>query len=181
MRRTIYQARRSGFTLIELIVLMLLIVTVLGMGVPALFASERKSYVNQAMNDLLNLHQACMAMQRELAARGDGGVVTLTIENPTNDPRVRISVFPATINPETWLGRTLPISISAEQFIAKISSPSGVSWSYQKQTGFIASDPTGSSIMVTPIVLTFNALLSGSTYKVARLLTIYPEGYSDIP
>lgn len=164
----------------ELIAVMLLIITVLAMGVPAMFAAERKSYVNQAMTDLIKVHQACMAMQRELAARGDGGVVTLTIQNPTTDPAVMVSVSSGTINPATWMSRTLPISISADQFISKVSSPSGVSWSYQKQTGFIAANSSGTTLG-TPITLTFNALPSGATYKVIRSMTFYPEGYSDIP
>lgn len=167
------QTRRSGFTLMELLAVMLLIITVLSMGVPAMFAAERKSYVNQAMNDLINVHQSCMAMQRELASRGDGGVITLTIQNPTAIPAVNVTCSTVGVNPAAWLGRTLPISINADEFISRVDSSSGTSWSYQQQTGFINS--------VSPITLTFKALPSGANYKVSRSLVLYPQGYSDIP
>lgn len=180
--RLTYPQRRSGFTLIELLAVMLLILTVLGMGVPAMFAAERKSYVNQAMNELIRVHQACTAMQRELAVRGDNGIVTLTIQNPTTDPAVMVNVSSGFIDPAAWLSRTLPISISADQFISQIVSTNGLSWSYQKQTGFIAANSSGSSIISSAITLSFKALpSSGSNFKVSRDLTFYPQGYTEVP
>lgn len=171
-----YPQRRSGFTLIELLAVMLLILTVLGMGVPAMFSAERKSYVNQAMTELIQVHQACMAMQRELATRGDPGIVTLTIQNPTSAPVAMVTISPNTgvIVPQTWIARTLPISINADQFISRVDSSTGtLSWSYQKQSGFTS--------FANLNVLTFKALPSGGTYKVQRTLNLYPQGYSEIP
>lgn len=182
--------RRSGFTLIELLAVMLLILTVLGMGVPAMFAAERKSYVNQAMNDLIRVHQACMAMQRELAARGDGGVVTMSIvksdgsaysASPDASPYVTVTISTGAISPSTWMSRTLPISINSDDFISTIGSNGGYSWSYQKQTSFMASDSSGSTTMAGPITLTYKCLPTGGDYKVKRDLVLYPQGYSEVP
>ena len=171
------QPRRAGFTLIELLAVMLLILTVLGMGVPAMFAAERKSYVNQAMNELIQVHQACMAMQRELAARGIDGEISLTITNPGGSAGPRVNVVLPTGSPFTvaaWTGRTFPLSINSDDFISRVDASVGsLSWNYERQTGFISGGTT--------TTLNFKALWSGSIYKVNRSLTIYPQGYSEIP
>ena len=162
--------------------MMLLILTVLGMGVPAMFAAERKSYVNQAMQQLIELNVKCQKLQRELAARGDAGIVKLTINFSTTKPDVTVSITGGTsgITPTVWFGRTFPISINADEFISDVSSSTGlgptISWDYAQQSGFIQS--------VAPILLTFRAMPKGGspmTYKVNRELTLYPQGYSEVP
>ncbi len=184
--------RRSGFTLIELLAVMLLILTVLGMGVPALFASERKSYANQAMSELIRVHQACMAMQRNLATRGDPGIIKLTIKT---DLTVSVIVDGSTtnFNPQTWMGMTLPVSatnefrasISADQFIGAIiasnatQSSGEYSWTYKRKTGFPVFLSANSVNTIT-----FKALPLGNpatSYKMSRTLNIYPLGYAEIP
>lgn len=171
----LYSARSSGFTLIELLAVMLLIITVLAMGVPAMFAAERKSYVNQAMNDLINVHRACVEMQRELAARGIPGSVQLVISNPTTGPVVNVTLpGGAPFTAAQRIGRTIPISINSDSFISRVDATSGsLSWSYDPYSGFIASGAT--------TTLAFKALPSGANYKVVRSLSIYPSGYSEVP
>ena len=162
---------------------MLLILTVLGMGVPAMFAAERKSYVNQAMQALIEIHNKCQKLQRELAARGDPGVVTITINAITSKPDVTVTVPPTpgftskpeTPTPEQWFGRKFPISINADEFISAIGSTIGNTWQYVPQTGFINSP--------SKITLTFKAMPTSpaGTFKVNRVLTLYPQGYSEVP
>jgi prepilin-type N-terminal cleavage/methylation domain-containing protein len=185
---TMQPQRRSGFTLIELLAVMLLILTVLGMGVPAMFASERKSYANQAMSELLRVHQACMAMQVYLAALGDPGIINLSIASVAADFQVKVQVTGSTtsFNPQKWMGMTLAgsaahvfnSSISAEQFIGDITATNGLTWTYQQKTGFpVFSSPTAIN------TLSFKALPAGLpvVYKMTRPLNIYPQGYSEIP
>ena len=181
-RSHIYAApRRAGFTLIELLAVILLVITVLGMGVPAMFAAERKSYVNKAMNELIRVHRMCMSLQRELAARGDAGIVTLKIETPPapDGPTVTVEVNPtSSLDWEKRFGQTFPISINSDSFISSVttnpsdlSSPP-ISWNYEAQTGFIVGGAK---------TLTFRALPSGSTFKVQRTLKLFPLGQSDVP
>lgn len=193
------QTRRSGFTLMELLAVMLLIITVLGMGVPAMFAAERKSYVNQAMNDLIRVHQNCIRIQRELAARGESLVVRVSIVNPTTIPVLEVSltgtseVYPTPAERvlflERWLQRPFTngtvyprFSINSDEFIQRVDSSNLVNanrWDYEAATGFIA--PSSLTNQLKPIALTFKALPSGSNWKVARSLNLYPQGYSEIP
>ena len=186
--------RRSGFTLIELLAVMLLILTVLAMGVPALFASERKSYANQAMSELIRVHQACMAMQVHLATIGNPGIINLTIakDSSLQDWQVKVTVTPTPndFDPRKWMGMTLGTtanefiaSISAEQFIDDIAGSKGLTWTYESKTGF----PKFNALLTPTDVfntLTFSALpvSSGSSvYKMKRTVKIYPLGYSEIP
>ena len=177
----------------ELLAVMLLILTVLGMGVPAMFAAERKSYVNQAQQALIEIHNKCMKLQLLLAAKGDGGVVTLTINGATNKPEVQVRVSGTTnFTPnevDQWFGRkitgspiTSVVSINSDEFISAVDTVNATTgttipptWSYVPQVGFINS--------TDPIKLTFKALPFGSPvkYKVNRELTLYPQGYSEVP
>lgn len=179
----------------EMLAVMLLIITVLAMGVPAIFAAERKSAVNRSMNDLIRVHQACTAMQLYLKTVGDPGVVTLNItilmrseDNVMRpyDCKVNVKVVPATpaLDPSKWLGVTLPNSAAGEfdaffsddQFVSNIISdggPAGLTWTYQPKTGFASFTGVNQ--------LTFQALRKGSTYRVNRTLNLYPQGYSEIP
>ena len=172
---TLHSIRRSGFTLIEMLAVMLLIITVLAMGVPALFSAERKSYVNQAMNDLIEVHRACVNMQRELAARGIPGSVQLVISNPSTGPEVNVTLpGGAPFTAEQRVGKKLPVSINSESFISRVDATTGsLSWSYDPYSGFISSGAT--------TTLAFKALPSGANYKVVRSLSIYPSGYSEVP
>ena len=175
--------RRAGFTLIELLAVMLLIMTVLGMGVPAMFAAERKSYVNEAMSSLIRTHQACMAMQLYLAAIGDPGTIKLSIANVASDFQVNVKVENGTtsFDPSKWIGTKLATSaaneydasISADQFISDITATGPLTWNYQQQTGFTSF--TGVN------TISFKALPAGPTFKLTRTLNIYPQGYAEIP
>jgi prepilin-type N-terminal cleavage/methylation domain-containing protein len=181
--------RRSGFTLIELLAVMLLILTVLAMGVPALFASERKSYANQAMSELIRVHQACMAMQVYLATIGNPGIINLTIakDSSLQDWQVKVTVTPTPndFDPRKWMGMTLGAntnefiaSISAEQFIGDITATSSqLNWTYQPKTGFPVFPTTPTAVNT----LTFKALPLSGVYKMTRTLNLYPLGYSEIP
>ena len=193
------QTRRSGFTLIELLAVMLLIITVMAMGVPAMFSAERKSYVNQAMNDLLRTHQNCIRIQRELAARGESLVVTIDIRSPTSAPSLEIglsgnsSAYPDAASRvaylELWMqrqktgGTAFPqVSINADEFIQRVDQSNVTAanhWEYEPATGFIAS--TSLTDQTKPITLTFKALPSGANWKVSRDLHLYSQGYSEIP
>lgn len=172
------QTRRSGFTLMELLAVMLLIITVMSMGVPAMFAAERKSYVNQAMTELLRIHKVCMEVQRELGARGIAGQVTLQIASANSAPVVNVTA-PAGIDLVARFGKTpTGLSINSDEFVTGVtdnpaSTPGSITWTYDQQTGFI----TGGTMKE----LTFRALPSGGNWKVKRVLKIYPQGYSEIP
>lgn len=200
------ESRQSGFTLIELLAVMLLILTVLGMGVPAMFAAERKSYVNEAMNKLIGVHRSAFAIQRELASRGESLIVIVEIINPTASPVAQISLsgssaayssdLERTQFLEAWLGLPISgsfsnyprISINSDEFISQViisnvqtfvPATNANSWSYAPLTGFINS---GSFVDVSkPIQLAFKALPSGSNWKINRTLNLYYQGYSDIP
>jgi hypothetical protein len=128
-----------------------------------------------------------MSLQRELAARGIAGQVQARITtDASNTPRLKVTA-PGGIDlayrfgqtSAAPAGQTNDISINAEDFIHSINAttPSGyvgnITWTYDERTGFISGG--------TPISLTFNALPSGSTFKVKRTLVLYPEGYSDVP
>lgn len=179
--------RRAGFTLIELLAVMLLILTVLGMGVPAMFAAERKSYVNQAMNELIRIHRICSGTQREIYTRGLPGAITLTInQSASNSPTVSIDGGNSVNNDllKARLGCTpanllTSMSINSDEFISSINatiSPASyptISWSYEPISGFIADN-----LVKT---LKFQALKSGNTYKVERTVTIYPFGSTELP
>jgi type II secretory pathway pseudopilin PulG len=171
----------------ELLAVMLLIITVIAMGVPAMFAAERKSYVNQAMNEVLRVHRICMSLQRELAARGMAGQVEVNITtNASTAPRLKVTA-PGNLDLAYRFGQTDPapmgqtndISLNVDGFIHSINATTptafvdSISWSYEERTGFLSGG--------TPINLTFNAMPSGSTFKIKRTLILYPEGYSDIP
>lgn len=181
---------------------MLLILTVLGMGVPAMFAAERKSYVNQAMQQLIEIHMKCQKLQRELAARGDGGVVQLEINSATTLPKVKVTVTGTTnftaADVDTWFGRKINgssgyVSINADEFISSIGSTVGagpsmplttavttpIIWDYEKQSGFL--NRTGSPGTLAYITLTFNAMPTGASYKVKRDLHLFPQGYTEVP
>ena len=203
----IYTApRRAGFTLIELLAVMLLILTVLGMGVPAMFAAERKSYVNEAMNKLVGVHRSAFAIQRELASRGESLIVVVEIVNPTASPVAQISLsgssaayssnLEKTNFLEVWLG--LPksgtfinyprISVTSDDFISQVivsnvqavaPAPNANSWAYVPSTGFINSGCFVDA--AKPIQFSFKALPSGPNWKVNRALNLYYQGYSDIP
>ena len=174
---------RAGFTLIELLAVMLLIMTILGMGVPAMFAAERKSYVNEAMSSLVRTHQACVAMQLYLAAIGDPGTIRLTIANVASNFQANVKVENGTtsFNPSKWIGTTLTTSlaneydasISADQFVSDITATGPLTWSYQQQTGFTS--------FIGVNIISFKALPSGPTFKVVRTLKLYPQGYAEIP
>ena len=172
--------------------MMLLILTVLGMGVPAMFAAERKSYVSQAMQALIEIHNKCQKLQRELAARGDPGVLTLTIDSPGSKPQIKVTInssLPTSPSVDQLFGRKIDgssaasfISINADEFISAVDTTDAVtnaaipaSWSYVSQTGFINR--------TAPIKITFKALPTNpsGTYKVNRVLTLYPQGYSEVP
>jgi len=173
------QTRRSGFTLMELLAVMLLIITVMGMGVPAMFAAERKSYVNQAMTELLRIHRICADTQREVSSRGLSAIITLTITSST--PTVRVDANDATVN--DILSRRLgctptnplsAMSINSDEFISQVAATSGsLSWSYDRFSGFISGNAT--------TTLAFKALPSGANFKVIRTVTIFPSGYSEVP
>ena len=200
--------RRSGFTLIELLAVMLLILTILGMGVPAMFAAERKSNMNDAMNSLVRLHRSAVAIQRELASRGESLIVVIEIMNPTSYPVAPVAqislsgvstAYQSDLEKvnflEKWLSlplsasSTFPkISISGEEFIDKVSvsnvtlwapATNVSSWAYAPSTGFINSNCF--STVSKPIQLTFKAIPSGSTWRAIRTLDLYYQGYTDIP
>ena len=123
----------------------------------------------------MTVHQACMAMQRELAARGSPGVVALRIRDAATRPAVEVTISPpGPIEPATWMGRTLPIPLDGNGSITGITSSSLLAWNYQPQTGFIDNGSPAEAI-----TLTFEAGASASAIQ--HQLTVFPLGYAEVP
>ena len=181
--------------MMEMMAVLLLITTVLGMGIPAMLIAERKAWVNQAMNEVLRIHNICMSLQRELAARGIPGKVNITITTastgsstaPPPPPTLTVT-GPIGFDLASRLGVSpTNIPINADGFIYSINgaAPNSlvgtVAWNYEERTGFIEGG--------SPISLTFNAIPTGvtstfplgTTFRVKRTLVLYPQGYSEVP
>jgi len=144
---------RSAFTLMELLVTMLLIITILAFGVPALFSSERKAGVSDGIRNLVNLHERAMKWQRLAAATGSGLVYQVTINSGSRTASVTNSTL-------------TNVSIDGDGVVATITGAPGTI-SYNTSTGFPS--------IASPLSIVFKTTNS----KYSRTLKIYPLGFTE--
>jgi type II secretory pathway pseudopilin PulG len=149
---------RSAFTLMELLVTMLLIITILAFGVPALFSSERKAGVSDGIRSLVNLHERAMKWQRLAAATKSGLVYQITI-NSTTAP------FTASLSNSTLTN----VPIDGDGVVLQITgAPATIS--YDTITGFPSIGSRISIVFKT-------STTAAKAY--ARTLNIYPLGFTE--
>ena len=150
---------RSAFTLMELLVTMLLIITILAFGVPALFSSERKAGVSDGIRNLVNLHERAMKYQRLAAVTGVSLNYTVVISGTNADLRVSGTSI-------------LTVPINGDGVVASVTINSGLSGStitYDSKSGF------PSNLTSSPAIISFKT----TNGKYTRLLKIYPLGFTE--
>ena len=187
--------RRSGFTLIEMLTVMLLIITILAMGVPALFMADRKAWVSSAINELVKLHHHARHLQMVAAAQGLYDIYSIQITNPVSgtskSPQAVLHVLKdlgggstkdyyvenvtdVALDPASSpAAARYTTSISGDDLVDNVQLWGGTdytvlsfSWSYERQTGFIAA---------TRRDMKFSAING----KYARVLKIHPLGFTE--
>jgi prepilin-type N-terminal cleavage/methylation domain-containing protein len=141
---------RGGFTLMEMMAVMLVILTVLAMGVPAMFTAERKAYLSSSIQKLCMLHQRGRMQQLSIATQGYANQISLAISG-TNAQLKKDGVVIETV------------AMDEDGFIESVT-PTGNLWNYDKKTGFIN--------LGSPLSVKVSAL-SG---KATRIVKFYPNG-----
>jgi type II secretory pathway pseudopilin PulG len=157
---------RSAFTLMELLVTMLLIMTIMAFGVPALFSSERKAAVGDGIRNLVNLHERAMRNTRLAAVTFSSGTATsiysITFASTTTAPTASLE------------GTTLNnVSINGDGAVTTLTGATTLY--YNPPTGLPANSATDSSAWTAPKIFTF----ATANNKYARKLKIYPLGFTE--
>lgn len=168
------QTRRSGFTLMELIAVMLLIITVMAMGVPAMFAAERKSYLSQAAQSLASLSKQAKTAQIAAATQGYNLIYKVEIVNPTSQPYGQIGIESGSV-PAPLVASSEKAPLDADSFIDKIESVNASGAVITLVSSFKLNPQTGDPDITAPLRYRFSALNG----KATRIMTIYPNGFTE--
>ena len=156
-------SERAGFTAIEMLVVLGIMIALGSMTVPALMPALRRARVNDAANVIISAH----ADARRLAISAPAPTVYgIKIDDVTIQGQTRQSI--------ALLRNQVPIENSARIFNSSVLVEGASQWFYAPGTGYPTNTP--GSYTWTDVALTVRSVDSTNQGKYRTAVTIYSIG-----